>query len=911
MNARQAEQAGVLTKDNAKALWRYATRPDILPRIRSLGLHFGHFAYLIALVLNSARLIPQSHPALNPSHIGVFGVRQVLAVAANHITWSWKNTDQIAIFCAVVAGLIMVFVQAVLLAVFAFFGEAQASGSTGMFETPAVNVPTDAALVMLEQIFGPNLDFFGTASEPTGSPVYLGLQAVLGFYSTATMVIAVIIVMYYVMTVVAEAAKTGTPFGKRFDSLWAPIRLVIALGMLVPLASGLNSAQYATLWIAKIGSGLGTQVWSTFVGEFTATSNIVSRPENKSTIELVRRIFLNEVCAAAYNQYNEGTGTQISVLQKLGNGSEAANFSSVPDMIAVAGIAGEPSVDISWSKNAAGSAADDYTCGQVSISLAEFDLHTDGELVNTTNPGFWSWVFGGPDLANKIGQIHTGVKAAYIAEVNNIAEAVRPAAEAIAKVKIPVYAKPEYGDPSTLSFVPDLLRETAQESNTRVNLEIEAKYQDLAGSDYARSGASDEMVKRGWAAAGLWYANIGKINQKFNDAISSAAPTLDSLFSAEEMTQDNRSVWSQMWSNQFGLSGKASSNISSTIIFASDEYGDHIASGVPKNSPLYQDARNQAAQENSSNKFARFVFLVFGASGLYHLSQNPDLDPMSRLVNGGHSMVTSSMWAFGIGGVSKIASFFVAEDFLNSLSILAFAFAMIGFVAGVFLAYVLPLLPFIYFTFAVMGWVLEIFEAIIAMPLWALAHLRIEEGGMPGPAALPGYQLLLMILIRPALIVIGLIGGYVIFGAVMYYFISLFGSAVSITRADYVGDTTGWIGVFVYTIIFVFLAYNIALMCFKMIDDVPKGILRWMGSAAQPFSDSRGDPINGTREAVVGAVAGGGKLYSSGMRGMTGEGDPSGKSKGMLGSAGKAVKRAVAAKATGGASEVAGGTGKK
>ena len=44
-------------------------------------------------------------------------------------------------------------------------------------------------------------------------------------------------------------------------------------------------------------------------------------------------------------------------------------------------------------------------------------------------------------------------------------------------------------------------------------------------------------------------------------------------------------------------------------------------------------------------------------------------------------------------------------------------------------------------------------------------------------------------------------------------------------------------------------------MCFKMIDDVPKGLLRWMGAGVQPFSDSRGDPINGSREMVAGGAA--------------------------------------------------------
>lgn len=237
---------------NLRSIARYSMTPEIMPRIRGLSVHFGHFAYLIALVLNSARLIPNGHPMLNPSTIGQFAIRDVLAFAANRIQWSWKNTDQIAIFGSIIIGLILIVIQAVIIAFAAFSSTAFASsGADSYFSTPAANVPTDVVLIFLDQVFGANLDMFGSASEPAGTPVYFGLQAILGLYSMATMVIAVIIVLYYILTVIGEAAKTGTPFGQRFNSLWAPIRLVLALGLLVPLGSGLNSAQYITLWTAK------------------------------------------------------------------------------------------------------------------------------------------------------------------------------------------------------------------------------------------------------------------------------------------------------------------------------------------------------------------------------------------------------------------------------------------------------------------------------------------------------------------------------------------------------------------------------------------------------------------------------------------------------------------------------------
>ena len=184
---------------------------------------------------------------------------------------------------------------------------------------------------MLEQVFGPNLDFFGTTSQPLGSPVYEGLQAILGFYSMAMMVVAVIIVLYYIMTVVGEAAKSGTPFGQRFNSLWAPIRLVIALGL---LSTTWKRFEFRTIYYfaSRKNGGLG---WVQWYGQplwvnLPEAKNIVTAPQSESTIQLVRRVFLNEVCAASFNQVERNNGRGITILQKLGNSSAEANFDFWP-----------------------------------------------------------------------------------------------------------------------------------------------------------------------------------------------------------------------------------------------------------------------------------------------------------------------------------------------------------------------------------------------------------------------------------------------------------------------------------------------------------------------------------------------------------------------------------------------------
>lgn len=869
MEREQAQANGLLNKDNAKAIWRYATRPDILPRIRGLGLHFGHFAYLVALVLASARLLPANSPLTRSDMIGRYGVRYVLAAAASNLTWSWKNVDQIAIFGAVVAGIVMVAIQAVLIVAYALLGEAQATPMTDFFSTPEDHVETDVVLIFLEQVFGPNLSVFGAASTPLGTPVYAGLHAALSLYSMATMVIAVIIVLYYIVTVVGEAAKTGTPFGQRFNSLWAPIRLVVALGLLVPLGSGLNSAQYLTLYMAKMGSGLGTVAWTTFVTEVTGASDIVTKPAGESTSALVERVFLNEVCAASYNQVNSGS-SEIEILQVTGRrDSVAANFSNPANMIDTARENDQKAVVLSWSRGTAGEKATDFSCGRIGINLTEFDAYADGtSVVAADEKWWWALPFVGEDMDNRLGAIHEDVKTAYIQEIKKISDAVKPAAEAIAAYKISINPQPGYGDDTTLEFIPDLLREVAVDTHENINLSIEATFDSMDMSEYADSESFEEMIMRGWGAAGLWYGTLGTINKKYMDALASAIPTLDVLFEAEEVTENERGVFGRLFGvSRYNAGRGVTSEIEQTIAFASGDFAGYVVEMTASSAPLYADARFEEADDaGSSSALATTLTWILGGNQLLKMKNNPDLDPMVRLAGAGHTMIIRSMVAagagaaLGLGGsiassVAKHPGVKFAGELAGAAATILFVFAGIAITAGIFLAFVLPIIPFVYFAFAVIGWILEIFEAIIAMPLWALAHLRIDGDGMPGAAAIGGYQLLLMILLRPALIVLGLIGGYVIFGAAAFFFGTLFNAATSITQSDLSYTSIGAIGIFVYTIIYTFLIYNIALMCFKMIDDVPKGLLRWMGAGITPFSDSRGDPISGSREMVAAGAA--------------------------------------------------------
>ncbi len=157
---------------------------------------------------------------------------------------------------------------------------------TNIFATPDNTLggpSTDIALMLLDSIFGvpglyttfpseigtciavgPNCGPTSPAFTVFPTPFQTGLRFLFYYYNLAVLLIACLVFLYYILVIVAETAQTGTPFGKRFNHIWAPIRLVAALGFLVPLNYHYNSAQYIVLYAAKFGSGFATNGWLLF-----------------------------------------------------------------------------------------------------------------------------------------------------------------------------------------------------------------------------------------------------------------------------------------------------------------------------------------------------------------------------------------------------------------------------------------------------------------------------------------------------------------------------------------------------------------------------------------------------------------------------------------------------------------------
>ena len=111
--------------------------------------------------------------------------------------------------------------------------------------TTEILLPTDASKQILDTFLGQGWDTWG-AGLGGSQASELMLQIFSAFNLVALAVISALF-LWVMALAVAGTAHEGVPFGKRFSSLWMPLRFVGAMGALAPIFKGLSLFQVAIL----------------------------------------------------------------------------------------------------------------------------------------------------------------------------------------------------------------------------------------------------------------------------------------------------------------------------------------------------------------------------------------------------------------------------------------------------------------------------------------------------------------------------------------------------------------------------------------------------------------------------------------------------------------------------------------
>ena len=386
---------------------------------------------------------------------------------------------------------------------------------------------------------------------------------------------------------------------------------------------------------------------------------------------------------------------------------------------------------------------------------------------------------------------------------------------------------------------------------------------------------TDYMIL-GWGGAGMWYNHIAEWNGIFvtsliNYPTPQSMPEIMDAVRKERQKHDENvdalKMFVPVLSDQSEINFDSMSPAGQGVIakLLSVTYM-HLKEG---DASLDNDERTQG------NIFFDAITSMLGIQGLFNMRSEKSTHPLAQLSALGKSMIESSirnlmtslLFSAGGGMAQAINQHFGAG--INAIGSIFSSMATIGLTVGFILYYILPFMPFMYFFFAVGGWVKGIFEAMVGVPLWALAHLRIDGEGLPSQTASNGYYLILEIFLRPILTVFGLIASIAIFSALARVLNEIFPlltenlSGFASSDPDPTAGLTaenapykrGVIDEFFFTVIYAILVYLMATASFKLIDMIPNNILRWIGAGVQSFGDQSGDPTEGlVQYAAIGGA---------------------------------------------------------
>ncbi len=378
-----------------------------------------------------------------------------------------------------------------------------------------------------------------------------------------------------------------------------------------------------------------------------------------------------------------------------------------------------------------------------------------------------------------------------------------------------------------------------------------------ANAARARSGALDvnasatQQSTLGWTSAGSYYLEIARANAATLGLLTAlpvvTGPTWDGLPSSmsydlapfESQIGGFMSTLQTVVNSQDGIDQPSGSP--STLGGAESD-----AEGLPV---LEKVLRQLNVNGQSTNK----IMAIFQQNNAQIWT-----DPFGALMSLGQTMMIVALTGIGIAAVlssgtlstgtaifnvltfnwGAAAATVAGHALMNYLATPVFVLMMAIMVPGIIISYVLPMIPYVMWMAGVCGWIILVCEAMIAVPLWMLAHMTVGGDGLHG-RAIEGWGLLFSVVFRPSLMLIGLFLSYFVFDCMSWLIRQSFGIASGFVLANgYI--VTNWIGLVVLLNIFVMTNVTAALMSFRMIALLPHHLPRLIGFNAASRVDTEG-----------------------------------------------------------------------
>jgi conjugal transfer/type IV secretion protein DotA/TraY len=648
----------------------------------------------------------------------------------------------------------------------------------------------------------------GTTASPGTSPGQetTVIQQIVGQLTGFVGAIACAFVAYTTIMNIHRAAESSRILGQGQSWMFV-VRVGFAGIMMFPLGGGFSAGQAMVMQAAMVGVGMAKAVYTHAIQAVGPDAAVIAQPMIPGTQQIVAGLIDNELCMDLVNLAGNTPGQALV---------------PIPQPVAVSDNGNGGYITYRYSLST-GDESGDPACGTVTVRESLQNQQT-------------------------VAGVSIDMAAVQQALLNNVLTGtIRPQVQAVAQNlwqnKTAASLAPLQGIyASAVSTYTSGLTAAAQATARQLNAAVQAN------ATQARNGTSDLLQNEvqqstlGWTAAGAYYLEIAKLNAATLSLLSATpvttSPTYDGI--PPGLSYDLAPLESA--ARQFMTT-------LSYVVQSSDP--TQTPNGVPH---TLTDAKNDAAGADVLSQLFGQMNLTNAVlqklTGFILPQTQIWTDPFGGLMSMGQLLINTSLIAMGSAAIlssatastgaavwsaltfnwGAAAATVAGHALMSFLGTPIFAGLLAILVPGITIAYILPMIPYVMWMAGVAGWIILVCEAMIAVPLWMLAHMTVGGDGLHG-RAIEGWGLLFNVVFRPTLMVIGLFLGYFVFDCMSWLIRQSFGIAAGFVLAN------GWlvsnfIGLGVLLSIFVMTHVVAALMSFRMVALLPHHLPRLIGFTA-------------------------------------------------------------------------------
>lgn len=651
------------------------------------------------------------------------------------------------------------------------------------------------------------------------------LARAVGFTNILSLFLGLVIIFYVMIGGALQTAHQGEVLGKSWSSVWIPMRAALGFGLIMPAAGigggVISVAQIFIIWLIVMGSNAATVLWGKTIDNIGSGTPIAA-PIYSTGVTPSREILKMLACTDSYirgRTVNKkgASASDITVLEitsgsgkKMVLNSERFDESVSAFRSRASGlgsfITGNEAKTIKFANGGA--------CGQI-------DIENDG-MYST------SYLKFGEDEVFLSKQKKAAVKAARAVIASTI-DSLSPVAmslrsETVNAIGIEQAIADGDTDNEMYKTYNSAISSFGPVSNRYANDLVSKIHGELSGKSVAQDW-TNKMKKGGWIKAGTWFHEIGNYTGESLKAITAINGSINSASPVVCVTSYTDQEGCNLKNADLAASVRIAEKIAAGYITAISNGGANssMITMEDKAASMCTDASTCSIGKDtftSAHRGIATTVLNLLAESSY--SNNPVTDtsglsnPFETVTSIGHSMNNAAIatWSTGAliasikgaaeaandGLAAKAVGFFTLGStngfvgaltglggyLLTSLIGLAVMLASTGFV----LAYMLPMLPVVTWINMVAGYLLTVVEATIAAPLAIIMMVTPEGEGISGTRLERAMQLLAMAILKPSLMIIGLVASitlsYVSFGMLNNFFFESAGASLTGNILDFV-----------------------------------------------------------------------------------------------------------------------------